>query len=444
MAKTSASKVEEHVLGIMDPNSLSFRASLEKLLAHLSPEIKHGGKTHKVGTRRISCRPYMTLGARTECSAIVNRGAHWNPHHNSFFQIVAPTVYLLNDMTSFKAIDKNTGYGHMYDLGLHIPRTVAIPQRDYDDLKKSSTIDLELTFSEFEMFSLEEIGEEVGYPAFIKPQDGGGWVGVKRVENFAELQAAYDESGARPQNLQQAIDYTEFVRTVAIGPQAMPMHYNAKAEHPHHRYLRGPGEAVVFNWLTAEQEWEVKAISKIINAFYGWDHNSCETLIGHDGVIYPIDFCNAYPDSNLTSLHFYFPDLVKAMVKWLLFVSVSGYRKPHGFSYHWDRFFKVRDDANSKKWSYKKRIQEYEAIADDHFHTKKFEEFCKKDLGGADFDRRCLEWFESDDFDEVLVAQVKQFFKFPHEWDQQNMHYRGIHAFWCHCERQRLGLNGQG
>ena len=30
-------------------------------------------------------------------------------------------------------------------------------------------------------FDLEEIGEAVGYPLFMKPFDGGMWVGVTRI-----------------------------------------------------------------------------------------------------------------------------------------------------------------------------------------------------------------------------------------------------------------------
>ncbi len=434
------SKTVEHVLGLMDPNSLSFRVALEGMIAHLKPNVSYGGKLHQVKTRRITCRPYLTTGAKTECSAIVNRGAHWNPHHNSFFQIVAPTVYLLNDMASFKAIDKNTGYGHMYDLGMRIPKTVAIPQKDYTEMKKSATLDVELTFSEFELFDLREIGDEVGYPAFIKPQDGGGWVGVKKVDNFEELQAAYDDSGSRPQNLQAAVDYREFVRTVGVGPQMMPMHYNASAPYSHQRYLRSANQAVAFNWLSPEEEWEVKATTKVINAFYGWDHNSCESLIGKsDGVIYPIDFCNAYPDSNLISLHFYFPGLVKAMVKWLLFVSIAGYEKSLSFAYRWKEFHKVRDESRAKGWDWKTTLKKYEAIADEHFHTERFNSFCEKELGGKQFDKACLEYFESDAFDHVIEAQAERYFKIKAEVPEQLMHYRGIHAFWCHCERTRLG-----
>ena len=46
-------------------------------------------------------------------------------------------------------------------------------------------------------FELEEIGDRVGFPLFMKPFDGGQWVGVSRVGSPEELRATYDESGAR-------------------------------------------------------------------------------------------------------------------------------------------------------------------------------------------------------------------------------------------------------
>ncbi len=426
-----------HVIGVMDPNSLSFRYSLEGLLDHLKPAIDYKGKKHTISHRRIICRPYDTLEAKSTCDVIINRGAHWNPHHNSFFAIVMHYVYLLNDMISFKAIDKNTGYGQMFELGMKIPATWAIPPKDNTELRKSKTIDPDLVFNEYELFSLQEIGEAVGFPAFLKPQDGGGWIGVVKVDDQAALQKAYDESGEKPMNLQKAIDYRQFVRTVGVGPQMMPMHYNASAEYPHDRYMWNAHQAVAFNWLSPEEHWEVSALCKIINAFYGWDHNSCEALIGKDDSIYPIDFCNAYPDSMLPSLHFYFPDLVKAMVKWLIYVAVTDKKKRIDFAYHWPRFFEIKEKAAKEGWSYTEKLKAYEKIADEHFETEKFHEFYAKNY--PDFDQKALEYFESDAFvDTVLVPDLERHFKIPQERPPKVVHYTGIHKFWCHCERQRL------
>lgn len=429
---------EKRIIGVMDPNGYSLRVSVEGLLDHLRPVINYKGKNIKIVHRRIVSRPYNVLGAKTTCSAIMNRGAHWNPHHNSFFTMVMPKTYLLNDMVSFKSIDKNISYGQMHELGLHIPKTWAIPQEDYSDLLDSSKIDADLIFPEHELFDLREIGENIGYPAFLKPQNGGGWVGVEKVNNYEELYKAYKKSGDKPLNLQEAIDYSEFVRTVGVGCQMIPMHYNAAAKHSHDRYLRNEHQAIDFNFLKASEYDEVCKITKVINAFYNWDHNSCEALISKEtGVIHPIDFANAYPDSNLVSLHFYFPTLVKAMVKWLIYNAVTQRTKPV-FGREWDDYHAILDQATRENWSYKDKLNAYAELADKHFTTKEFNDFSQEYL--SDFDEKTYEFFAGDEFQKIIEESVKRYFKIPAEVPKKVIHYSGIHKFWLHCEAEKLGL----
>ena len=85
-------------------------------------------------------------------------------------------------------------------------------------------------------FDLAEIGEWVGYPLYMKPFDGGMWVGVTRVTGAEGLQAAYDESGERMMHLQRSVeDYDVFTRSLSIGPQTRVMRYEPGA-HGHYRY----------------------------------------------------------------------------------------------------------------------------------------------------------------------------------------------------------------
>ena len=421
-------KKVKKTIGVMDPNAFSFRESIEKLVVALAPSIKWNDEIHEVETRRIKCRPYDTLLARTTCDAIINRGAHWNPHHNSFFQRVSHTTYLLNDMSSFFAINKNTSYGQMFELGMKIPPTFAIPQEDNSEFEFSSKISSDLVFPEYEMFDLKEIGEAVGYPAFLKPQDGGGWIGVQKVSDLEELELAYKKSGAKPQNLQKAIiDYQEFIRCVGMGPQVIPMHYNAEAEFSHDRYLRGDENLVEPNFLNSEVDREVKQICKIINAFYGWDHNSCEVLLTQDGDVHPIDFANAYPDSSLVSLHYYFPELVKNTVRWLLFVVCTD-RKKRTFGYDWDNYFEILERANNEELSYHKKLDFYEELADQHYSTRDFHAFYEQVLG-AKFEQACYDFFASSDFQEIIEEEVARYFKIPSEKPAKIEQYKNCTAY---------------
>lgn len=431
---------KRHVIGIMDPNSLSFRNALEGLIDYIQPRIEWEGETHMVVHRRIICRPYEATGVTTSCNAILNRGAHWNPHHNSFFMAVRDQTYLLNDMISLLGIIKNTAYNHMHQFGMKIPKTAALPQFDNSALKENKNeLELSLIFSEYEMFDLAEVGEEIGYPAFLKPQDGGGWIGVEKVDNVAELHQKYAESGDKPMNLQAAVDYREFVRTVGVGPQFFPMHYNASADHSHDRYFRGGDQLIEPDFITPEERDEIVKISKTINAFYGWDHNSCETLIAKDGNLHPIDYCNAYPDSNLISLHYWFPEVVKAMVKWFLFVVVTGKQKPLDFAYDWERYFAIAEKHQSGKLDYREALDRYAALADEHFETEKFEKFCSEALGDK-FEKLAYEYFAGSDFKHLIDTQVEQYFKIPYERPVKTELYRKIQGIWLAKEKARLGL----
>ncbi|MEZ0374373.1 MAG: hypothetical protein ACAI44_35125, partial [Candidatus Sericytochromatia bacterium] len=263
-------------------------------------------------------------------------------------------------------------------------------------------------------------------------------VDVIKVNNVHELHEAYHKIKDKPVNLQKAVDYKEFVRVVGVGPQMMPMHYNASAKFSHDRYLRDENVAVEHNFLPPEQFDEVCKITKIINAFYNWDHNSCEILVDQDGTSHPIDFANAYPDSNVTSLHFYFPELVKAMARWLIFIAVTGRKKPL-FAQYWEEMHKIKDKAEKKGWTYKQTIDAYAELADEAFQTKDFEKFVKESL--PDFEAQAYSYFSSEGYDSIVSESVERYFKFPHEWPNKKMHYKGIHQFWLHCERNRLGLS---
>ena len=89
----------------------------------------------------------------------------------------------------------------MMRLGLPIPETWMIPAKAYEPRE-----DLQITLERYaRLFDLGEIGRKIGYPLFMKPYDGGAWVGVNKIDDDQTLHNAYNASGTKVMNLQAAV-----------------------------------------------------------------------------------------------------------------------------------------------------------------------------------------------------------------------------------------------
>jgi hypothetical protein len=261
----------------------------------------------------------------------------------------------------------------------------------------------------------------------MKPYDGGAWVGVSRIENSADLHRAYDESGQRLMHLQKAVDgYDVFARSLSIGAETMVMKFDP-GQPMHARY------SVSHDFLDAATGDEAVTIGRLVNAFFRWEFNSCETLI-KDGVLYPIDYANACPDVAITSLHYYFPWAMKALVKWSVYCAVTG-RRPR-YDLETRRFFDIADRPDL---DYGQKLAAYRILADDYFETEHYWDFCASRL--AHFDEVAVNWFAGPEFDQLLVDTVRSTFP-AHEHDHFVAHYRGLIGLWVREEQARLAAVG--
>jgi hypothetical protein len=242
-------------------------------------------------------------------------------------------------------------------------------------------------------FDLGQIGDWVGYPLYMKPFDGGMWVGVTRIAGQEELQAAYDASGERMMHVQASVeDFDVFTRSLSIGPQTSVMRYEPGA-HGHYRYQVESG------FLPTKLEDEVGVISRIVNAFFRWEFNSCETIV-KDGRAHPIDYANASPDIALVSLHYFFPWAIRSLVAWCAFCSVSG--RSMRLNQRTREYFEVgdRDDL-----SYEEKLGLYAGLADAYFQTAEFEEFRAVVL--PHLDELTVDYVESAAFDDLVVTAIR-------------------------------------
>ena len=179
--------------------------------------------------------------------------------------------------------------------------------------------------------------------------------------------------------------------------------------------------AVSHDFLSAKAGNECAAISKIINAFFGWEFNSAEMLVTGDEV-YPIDYANACPDVAVTSLHYYFPWAMSSLVKWSTFCLASGRRgRPHIDTTEW---FQVADNPDL---SYGEKLGVYQSMADRYFERDKYWDFCATAL--PDIDQIVLDWVSSADFDNMLVETVVSTYP-QHEHEMFLAHFRGLISLW--------------
>jgi hypothetical protein len=308
-------------------------------------------------------------------------------------------------------MEKHAAYCAMMRLGLKVPDTVLVPFKHPVDNAKYA-----YTAARYNRpFDLDAIAERLGYPLFMKPYDGGAWVGVSRVRDSAELHLAYDGSGERLMHLQSAVEgYDAFARSLSIGAETMVMRF--RPELPmHDRY------AVEHGFLDPGTGWEVTTISRLVNAFFRWEFNSCEVLVrGPD--VHPIDYANACPDVALTSLHYYFPWAMSALARWTIFCCATG-RKPR-LDLDTSRYFAIADRSDL---SYLDKLAEYGRLADDYFETERYQDFCASRL--SHIDEVVYDWVRSPDFDALLVDTVKTTYP-SHEHDRFVAHFRGLLGAW--------------
>ncbi len=406
---------ERHLIGLLLGAEEDWPSVFEELAARVGP-ITWRGERHELATERISIGPF-DLRARPRHALVIDRLAHWYYVPREWLKKVAlmDDIYLLNNPFTFQSMEKHAAYCGMLRLGLKVPETWLIPHKrpPVDDR-------FAYTASKYNTpFDLPEIARRIGYPLYMKPFDGGAWVGVTRIANEAELVARYEESGRRLMHLQAAVDFDVFARSLTIGAETLVVRFDP-GRPMYDRYQ------VAHGFLAPETGWEVETIGRLVNAFFRWEFNSCETLVRGDEV-FPIDYANASPDVSITSLHYYFPWAMRTLLKWCAFCTVT--RRAMNVNqdsrpYH---AFADRDDL-----AYDEKLASYRALAEEYFQTEAYEEFCAEALPHVD--ELVVDYVESRAFDDLLVRTVTDTFP-AHEHERFVPHYRGLLEAWVGDQR---------
>src|SRR5215204_7574335 len=397
-----------HLLGLLLGTEQDWPGAFEALVRRLGSVTDPTGATHSYDVERITIEPF-DLRDEPSYDLVIDRLAYWYYVPREWLKKVAlmDGVYLMNSPFTFQAMEKHAAYCAMMRLGLKVPDTALVPYKNPVDHAKYA-----YTAQRYnQAFDLDAIADKIGYPLFMKPYDGGAWRGVSRIRNVDELHRAYDESGEMLMHLQASVEgYDVFARSLSIGAETMVMRF--RPELPmHDRY------AVDHDFLSPVAGEEVVTISRLVNAFFRWEFNSCELLVrGPD--VHPIDYANACPDVALTSLHYYFPWAMKTLVKWTVFCTVTG-RLPK-YDLDTRRYFAIadRDDL-----SYGEKLGHYGRLADEYFEVDRYADFCASRLSTVD--EVVYDWVRSPAFDELLVRTVRATYP-ANEHDRFVVHFRGL------------------
>lgn len=271
------------------------------------------------GTREVFDPPYRVL---------IDRLSHEVPFYR--FHLKAASLagtYVINDPLWWSADEKFFGFSLAAKIGVQVPRTVMLPQRSY-----MASIDTRRSLRNLEFpLDWKGIADYVGFPAIMKPADGGGWKHVTRVNNMKELLETYNKSGEIVMTLQQFIDFDEYVRCICIGKDfILPIKYDPKLigrNGTRGAYIETEG------FLPKALEQQVLDGAWALNHALGYDMNSVEFAC-KDGVPYAIDFTNPAPDMDIRSIlpkHFHI--VVDEMAKFAIKCAREGRQNHDGYAF---------------------------------------------------------------------------------------------------------------
>ena len=252
-------------------------------------------RINSLGVKDVSAEHVKTGGVvmAEPCGydLIIDRISHEVPFYRSYLKNAVLTgTKVINNPFWWSADDKFFNYALASKLRVAVPPTVLLPHKKHPPGTTSQSMrNLEYPLD------WEGIFRYVGFPAFLKPHDGGGWKNVYKVDTPEELFAAYDESDTLCMTLQGAVKFEEYFRCYVIDRKKVHvMRYDPGAPH-HLRYVPGnpPPSPDLAERIVRDSLTLCRAL--------GYDLNTVEFAV-ENGVPYAIDLMNPAPDAGLESV----------------------------------------------------------------------------------------------------------------------------------------------
>ena len=243
-----------------------------------------------------------TLGGAQEheepaYGVIVDRISHEVPYYRAHLKSMAVMgTVVINDPFWWEADEKFVECTIARKLGVAVPKTVLLPNKSYiPDINEQSLRNLRYPVD------WQGLVDYVGLPAIMKPNTGGGWKDVYKVDTMEQLLWAYDQTGSatfgqRPKTmiLQEFIQWQDYIRCICIGREHInPVRYEPNAPF-HERY-------VVDRPLEAGLRDRAIHDARALTDALGYDMDTVEFAV-RDGTLYAIDWLNPAPDFDSFSI----------------------------------------------------------------------------------------------------------------------------------------------
>jgi hypothetical protein len=222
---------------------------------------------------------------------IVDRISHDIPFYRAYLKNAALNgTIVINNPFWWSADDKFFNYALADKLGVAVPPTVILPHKQHP----VGTTEQSMRNLVYPM-NWDEVFQYVGFPAFLKPFDGGGWRDVYHVHTPEDFFHAYDQTRDLCMTLQRAVKFQEYFRCYVVGQEKVHiMQYDPRRPH-HERYVKdGPK---IDDKLLNRVERDALTLCRAL----GYDLNTVEFAC-EDGIPYAIDFMNPAPDADLNSV----------------------------------------------------------------------------------------------------------------------------------------------
>ncbi len=279
-----------------------------------------------------------SLGEPPVYDLIYDRISHDYPYYRYLLKAaVARGTYVIPNPLLWSADDKYLGFTLAADMGLTIPKTCLLPiagsTRLYDITAESLRNLKFLAHSDW-----HAIFDYIGFPCWLKPVSGGGWLAVSKVHNPDEFfhlynneifhtKPVYPEDAGQDTAvrnwlsrtlvfmLQEDIAYQQFARCFYIAGDVTTVRFEPPDRVAGQRLGR---YSIDPDFFGPELLARIEGYVRKLNTALGYEINTTELLV-KDGVPYAIDFLNFACDFDVNSVGAHLADMgVDKVSKYLI------------------------------------------------------------------------------------------------------------------------------